>query len=574
MENRELTPAPGDVTAEMRMPGAGVGAGIGLAVLSQDDRVIDTVEEVVTADHAISVCLGEAELAELVIGGKCGVALIDAPAVPGSLEELTARLRQQFPDLVLIVAGGAEHQSVLAAQIAAGTVYRFLHKPVSAQRVRLFVDAALRRHDEEHAMALERQRATAVTARNRVLTGASTPGGIAPRTLAIGAAAVVLLGAAMWLGTRGGKDDKTPSAGSIPAAPGAAAQSTLSPELATLLAAADRALAQGDIVTPAGKSAADLYRQVIAKVPGQPRAVAGLDSVVNTLLSLSEQAILADRLDAAAAPLEAARALMPENVRIAFLQAQLGKERERAALATAADTAGALERRQLEQRVRENLRLAQDRLQRSAITEPAGDNTRFYIESARALSPRDPGVGRLTEQMNQRVLTEARSAIGRSDAPAANRWLRVASDLGIPASETDALRAQLTTSQGNTRTNEVARLATLVSQRIAQGRLIEPASDSAKTYFTALQDADTGGQSAQTLRAPLVQALLNEARGAVQRGNATAAQRWIDEAAAVGATAQDLTEARGLVTALPARGGAGASAAAGPAAGTNPGTRA
>ena len=35
-------------------------------------------------------------------------------------------------------------------QITSGVVYRFLHRPVSAPRVRLFVEAALRRHEVEN----------------------------------------------------------------------------------------------------------------------------------------------------------------------------------------------------------------------------------------------------------------------------------------------------------------------------------------------------------------------------------------------------------------------------------------
>ena len=55
-----------------------------------------------------------------------------------------------WPDLVLVVVGTAEEQSKVAGQITSGVVYRFLHRPVSAPRVRLFVDAALRRHEVEN----------------------------------------------------------------------------------------------------------------------------------------------------------------------------------------------------------------------------------------------------------------------------------------------------------------------------------------------------------------------------------------------------------------------------------------
>ena len=46
--------------------------------------------------------------------------------------------------------GTAEEQSKVASQITSGVVYRFLHRPVSAPRVRLFVEAALRRHEVEN----------------------------------------------------------------------------------------------------------------------------------------------------------------------------------------------------------------------------------------------------------------------------------------------------------------------------------------------------------------------------------------------------------------------------------------
>src|SRR5882762_8880659 len=65
--------------------------------------------------------------------------------------QLAGRLHAQFPDVVLIVAGGAEDQAGLAARLTDGSVHRFLHKPVSEQRVRLFVEAAWRRYGEVHS---------------------------------------------------------------------------------------------------------------------------------------------------------------------------------------------------------------------------------------------------------------------------------------------------------------------------------------------------------------------------------------------------------------------------------------
>jgi DNA-binding response OmpR family regulator len=70
--------------------------------------------------------------------------------IEGDLAGLAERLRDTWSDLVLIVVGTAEEQSKVASQITSGVVYRFLHRPVSAPRVRLFVEAALRRHEVEN----------------------------------------------------------------------------------------------------------------------------------------------------------------------------------------------------------------------------------------------------------------------------------------------------------------------------------------------------------------------------------------------------------------------------------------
>jgi len=588
LEKRGLNYSPDDVSTATSMPGAGVGAGIGLAVLSQDDPLLDTLEEVVTADHAITVCTGESELAEAVVSGRCGVALIDAATVPGSVADLTARLRQQFPDLVLVVAGGLEHQGQLAAQITSGEVYRFLHKPVSAQRVRLFVEAALRRHDEEHATIRRQTGGVApgvVTnpggngAAGAGVAAAGSVGGTPPAKAPLPIAALAAVGAlvvagGLWFALRG-SDAPAPSSTPAPVAgPAAGASTAATPavDAATkaLLDQGEKAYARGELVSPDGKSAADLFGQVLKKIPGQPQAAAGMDKVVNALLGLAEKAILEGKLDDAARDIESAKTLQPDNVRIAFLSTQLGKERERVLLTKARQAAASgdlgkalavlgsgndaasgntalvaearrsLEAQQVNERVRELLRLGSERLRSGALTEPASDNSRFYLESARALAPRDPGVLRLSDQLEAKALTEARAAVARGDAAAANKAIRSAADVGVAASDLDPLRAQLASSQTNSRVAEVGRLSALVSQRIGQGRLLEPANDSAKSYFNALVAADPNSPTVASLRAPLGRAMLGEARDAIGRSDFVGAQRWLAEAETVGMTAADL----------------------------------
>jgi periplasmic protein TonB len=120
-----------------------------LVLLTRDDSLIQALSGVV-APGTLSIVADEAALAGQLMSGQAGVVFIDSgegAAQAAVTAQLTQRLHHQLPDVVLVVAGDGAAQSELAALIAEGTIYRFVHKPVSAQRVKLFVDAAWRKRD-------------------------------------------------------------------------------------------------------------------------------------------------------------------------------------------------------------------------------------------------------------------------------------------------------------------------------------------------------------------------------------------------------------------------------------------
>ncbi len=119
-----------------------------LIALTQDPKLFGTLQAVSDAAHPVRAVGSEIDFAAALMTHQAGVAVLDSAAVATPIGKLTARLHAQFPDLVMIVAGTAEEQGLLAAQITEGSVHRFLHKPVSEQRVRLFVEAAWRRHED------------------------------------------------------------------------------------------------------------------------------------------------------------------------------------------------------------------------------------------------------------------------------------------------------------------------------------------------------------------------------------------------------------------------------------------
>src|SRR6516164_4216037 len=123
-----------------------------LIALTRDARLVVTLKKVSDPAHTVLPVGSEVDLSSALLAHQGGVAVIDCAAVASPVGKLIDRVHEQFPELVLIVAGNAEQQAMLAAQITDGSVHRFLHRPVSEQRVRLFVEAAWRRHAQGGAV--------------------------------------------------------------------------------------------------------------------------------------------------------------------------------------------------------------------------------------------------------------------------------------------------------------------------------------------------------------------------------------------------------------------------------------
>lgn len=296
-----------------------------LLVLAQDASLIATVRAVASSERELLFVGAETDLATQLIASGAGVAVIDSAATLSSITQLVRGLKRQFPDLVLIVAGGAPEQSALTAQVSSGEVYRFLHKPASEQRVRLFVDAAWRRHEKGDMGG-----ATTTVAQLPELPERGLPIGLIAAA-AFGVAALAgLLG---WLmGQHGTQKILAPPIAIAPPlhrAPLSAQTPPAEAALKDLLERAGAALARGDWVMPAGSSAADLYRQALEHHPGDAQALLGIDKVIDQVLSSAEQDLLTQHLDEAQHMTDAARALAPNSPRVAFLSTQISRERER-----------------------------------------------------------------------------------------------------------------------------------------------------------------------------------------------------------------------------------------------------
>ena len=523
-----------------------------LLALTHDRKLLETLMQVADPAHEVFTAGSEVDLAAALMSQHPGVVVLDIAALATPAGQLAGRLHAQFPDVVLIVAGGAEDQGGLAARITDGSVHRFLHKPVSEQRVRLFVEAAWRRYGE--VQSGPGATATAVLARPVRRTNWWL--------LAAGLAA--LAAPLLWVG----RDALPTHPGPAPApAVRSAAPTAGDAILEGLLARADRALASGQLVAPPGASAADLYREALRRNARDPRAVNGLEQTIDRLVSDAEGALQERHLDDAQQLADQAHAISPDHPRVAFLTAQIGAQRERVVLdkaqhaAATGNVAGALAvlddaargghhstlvaeareqfaQKQVDERVTEFLRRGREALVRGQLIEPPEQNARFLIESARALAPGDAGVQQAMQELVARLKAEAGQALTAGNPDQADIWADAAAEAG--GANVAALRAEAQQLRGATKADSLGHLELAFNQRLAAGRITEPAADSAKFYLAQMVQADPEHPSTQLARTAFATRVLDEARGAVRAQDYAGARRWLAEARAAGADAASI----------------------------------
>jgi protein TonB len=518
-----------------------------LLALTQDRKLIGTLRQVADPAHEVYAAGSEIDLAGALMAHHTGVVVLDVAALATPAGQLAARLHAQFPDIVLIVAGGSEDQAAVAAQITNGSVHRFLHKPVSEQRVRLFVEAAWRRYA---AGPDGTGTVTVLTARRH--RGAKwwlLPAGLA--------ALIVPL---VWVGLPAPLTPLRPAASAAPSAAPTGGDATLE----SLLVRADRALAAGQLVAPPGASAADLYREALGRNARDPRAVNGLEQTIDRLVSDAEGALQERRLQDAQALADQAHAISSEHPRVAFLMAQIGAQRERLVLdkaqhaAATGNVAGALAvlddaarggrhstlveearqqlaQQQVDERVAEYLRRGREALLRGQLIEPPEQNARFLIEAARALAPGDAGVQQATKELLARLQAEAGKALTAGNPDQADSWTSAAAGAGAERADVAALRAEAQRLRGASKADSLAQLTLTFNERLAAGSITEPAADSAKFYLAQLLQADPAHPATQLARTAFDTRVLDEARGALRAQDYSGARRWLSEARAAGA---------------------------------------
>ncbi len=487
-----------------------------LVVLTGDEAFLQTLREAVGGARRLWHVPSADKVSDLLVAGEVGILVLDVTALNEPANVFVGQIKRQFPDLVVVVAGNRDSEIELAALISAGIVYRFIHKPMSPNRARLFVEAAVRKNSDQRRMAAE----TPALHPRRGNTGWLIGAGVA-------ALAIIL---AVVFAVRGLNGDGSSTQSSE--ANRALADSPL-------LAQANAALAANRLTNPPGDNALELYLQAAARSPADPKARAGLAEVRERLLATAENALLEERLDEAAVAIETARKSGVEPGRIAFMSAQLAKLRDQvknaqaairtrdarsqAATGAAADT----------DKITPLLNLAAARLNDGQLLEPERDSARFYIEEASRLDPTNAAVAEAKSRLGVQLLAEARAAIDRRDFARAQAWILSAEGIASPAN-VETSRSLLAGARNQVQSDANAQLLKSAAERLTQDRLIEPANDSAKYYLLTLRTLDPANPGLSAAIQELGTRLVAKARLALTLQQYPAAHSWLEEAAGVG----------------------------------------
>jgi protein TonB len=334
------------------------------------------------------------------------LALVDAAVVDQPLEGVVDALTAQFPDLRLMVAGQASEQSLLASRLANETVFRFVNKPASPQRLKLFLEAAARQSGPRRDPQLANATPTPPSKMGFIIAGLVA--------VAVAAAAAFIFwpkGAAARLNARDlGRVEE-------------------------MLRQADTALRSGRFVAFDGSSAAELYRDVLRLDEQNEPARTGFDKAVDGAITGAQKMLGDAKLDEARNSMEAVRLLAPQNAGLAQLITQIDAETNRQLADAKARQAMAERQAQIKAAVEK----MSARIRDGALLDPATDNATVHFTAAQDISAGDPAVRTARSELTTALVAAGEKAVSAQRLAEARRYATATGRINSSAQGLDRL---------------------------------------------------------------------------------------------------------------------------------------
>ena len=518
-----------------------------ILVLSRDPNLVETVKKAAPRGTAVVPAPDLDHVAGKLSDLKPGVLVADT-ASTADVAAMVAQLTQHFPELVVIVAGKREDSAALMQLTATGRIFRFLLTPLSHGQTRLALEAAVTQHQDLLAQGQRLSASSGTTGgdnKNYVMTYGALAAGL-----------LIVIGG-IWFGVN--KFTGEPTTPVVVQQPTPAGQpgglpEKIDPVQAELQLAKD-AFNQGKYLEPAGDSALDYYRSALALDPNSAAAKEGIRDVVDKILERAEQSLTSEKLEDASRNIELARDIDPAHPRLAFLDTQMGRERERIKLSQAADVAN---------RVKTLVNQANDRMQNGRLITPASGSARDALMEARRLDATDPNVVQSVRDFAALMTEEARKSVAEGDMAEAQNYVTIVRQMGSAGAALAAVERQLAdankaaaaaTQQRRAQPSTSASdpLVADIRQRITEGKLIDPPGDSARDLLVNLRNSAPTRPEVEELSKQLTTRLLESGKGATAAKAFPRAEQLIAAARDVGArynepaiaqAEKDLTSAR------------------------------
>jgi TonB family protein len=528
------------------------------------------------------------------------------------------RAHAQAAHAVVLVFTVAETEKQIGAAVKGSNVFAVLPIPLDKRKTGAVFEGAMADAVARKSMRGSERSNTGVSVepfQAQSDQGPSDSGGKSKVGLFIGVAvavAAIAAGAFVFLGK--GKDTTAPPtlAPKVAAAPAAAPtadatadDASLAPrpvvetslikgKVDDLLEKARLAMRERRYSEPVGDNALLYYRSAAAADPANGEAVDGLQRVAGVLAARFDEAMTGARFDEASVALANFKAAAPNDSRTAGLEVRLitaqvskaladGNMDRATALIRQAQSSPAISadqinkwrteitRRQEDAKVQRIAGLITDRIRDGRLTDPADDSAKLYMGQLHDAAPTNSTTQRMNRELNSAYMRKAREAAVANKAGDVDRWLTEAKAGGVSANEITSFQKELANARQKAINAESDRLSQLARDRIRDGRLTDPAQDSAAYYITQIQTADPNNAALGPLSKDLSSKLIDRARTAAQAGRGGGAGGPVDsdltQAKRWGADPKDILAVQQIQSA-PKSGSSAARSAA--AAGLNP----
>jgi TonB family protein len=529
------------------------------ALTTRDDFLLELGQTLAGQAAVLPVDTVEAAIAGMSSSKRGQVLVIDARDV-ANVRAAVESAHAAAPHAVVLVFAESGAEKQLSASLKGSRVFAVLPTPLDPRKTQAVMEAAI-----ADAVAAKDAAAAAPLAplpmstfRPQAAVAAEAepppPSGKSKLPLLIAAAvAVALAGSGAWFFTH---SHGTPAATPAAAQPAASAAPAAAPAETIATPTADTSIVQGKVdellekarlamherrfTEPSGDNALLYYRSAAAAAPSNGEARDGLERVAGVLASRFDEAMNAGHFDEAALTLANFRSAAPNDARGATFEQRLystaiakaladGNIDRAAAYVRQAQQSGTIPQDQLahwradiahhqeDAKVQRLSGLIDDRIHDGRLVE-GDDSAKSYLQQLQSAAAANPATQRAQKELLAAYLHRARDAALAKNNADEDRWLNEARNVGAKPADIAAFEHELSGARQKAAQLESDRLLQGARERLRDGRLTDPAQDSAAYYLTQLQASDPNNPQLAAADGELAGKLLERARGSAQAG--------------------------------------------------------